>query len=705
MSETLINNMLQIKGLKHAIIDQIVERADGNPFFIEEVVRSLIDHGAVVQKEGVFEVTQKIDTMVIPHSINDVLMARIDRLNEKTRHLVKVASIIGRNFFYRILKDITEQIEDIDNRLNYLKEIQLIRERRRMEEIEFLFKHALAQEAAYESTLLKKRKALHIRVAQSIEKIFKERLHEFYGMLAYHYSCGENEDKAEEYLLKAGEEALLSSASSEAIHYYEEALRIFLKRTKDVADPKKRAMIEKNIAIALYNKGRFSDSVLYIDKTLAFYGEKAPTNPFSLWLTFIMNALAFIANLYLPRFKSGDFPTEMDNEIIHLLYKKLSALAVTDPKKMFVYGLYLFRKIRSFDVGHVRNGLAYLMSESPFMSWSGVSFRLAHKALQSVKDKVEKDDVRVLLYYKGAEILYIALGGDWGKEREFDEGLVDASAEIGEFFWASIYTYWYGYLDVERGHFKAAQDKIGKLSDLADSYDNNYSRILKYALNSVFLTKCRKYSEAVITSEEGFDFGVKAGLGIWSFSILSMKARVHSIFDEPGEAEVSLSRASQLKSEINIVPFYLCNFFLSQFTFDILQLRKSMTSQNEADLIEARKRVIKSGRKALAASRKAAPERTETYRLMGTYFWIIGKQKRSLKWWNKSIKESESLGARLELSRTYFEIARRLLERKSKYKELNGIKVDEYLNRAKTIFQEMDLQWDLDELDKIAEDV
>ena len=100
--------------------------------------------------------------MVIPHTINDVLMARIDRLDENTRDLVKVASVIGRSFFYRILTEVANTVDGIDNRLSYLKQIELIRERQRMEELEYLFKHALAQEAAYESILHQKRKDLHL---------------------------------------------------------------------------------------------------------------------------------------------------------------------------------------------------------------------------------------------------------------------------------------------------------------------------------------------------------------------------------------------------------------------------------------------------------------------------------------------------------------------------------------------------------------
>ncbi len=109
---------------------------------------------------------------MIPPTINDVLMARIDRLEGPTRELVKFASVIGRSFFDRIIKDVADSIGDVDHRLGYLKDVQLIRDRVRMQELEYLFKHALAQEAAYESTLLQQRKALHLKVAQSIEKYF-----------------------------------------------------------------------------------------------------------------------------------------------------------------------------------------------------------------------------------------------------------------------------------------------------------------------------------------------------------------------------------------------------------------------------------------------------------------------------------------------------------------------------------------------------
>ena len=98
---------------------------------------------------------------------------------------------------------------------------------------------------------------------------------------------------------------------------------------------------------------------------------------------------------------------------------------------------------------------------------------------------------------------------------------------------------------------------------------------------------------------------------------------------------------------------------------------------------------------------KYALFKTEALKLMGVYYWLIGKQRKVMQWWRKAIAEGQRLNDRLELSRTYYEVGKRLLESKSKYKELDGIKAEEYLEKARNMFEEMDLQWDLDELEKL----
>jgi class 3 adenylate cyclase/tetratricopeptide (TPR) repeat protein len=381
MSEALINNMLNIKSLPHSVRDQIIERAAGNPFFIEEVVRSFIDEGVVVLKNGSFQVTEKIETVIIPQTISDVLMARIDRLEENTRSLVKVASVIGRNFFYKILIEVAKTIEDIDRRLSYLKEIQLIKERKRMEELEYLFKHALAQEAAYQSILDQKRRELHLKVADSIGKVFREKLPEFYGMLAYHYSQGENLDKAEEYLIKAGEEALRSSASSEALNYYQQGLKLYLKKYGNAADPEKLATFEKNIALAFFNKGQYENAVKYFDSVLERWGERSPKSKIIMGFKLIYDLLSVIANLYFPLRKARKIPSKRDNEIFDLSYKRAITLVHLDPKRCFFEFLRTIKRLNKFNIAKVENGVGMWMSASGLFSWAGILFNLSKKVL------------------------------------------------------------------------------------------------------------------------------------------------------------------------------------------------------------------------------------------------------------------------------------------------------------------------------------
>jgi class 3 adenylate cyclase/tetratricopeptide (TPR) repeat protein len=701
MSEILITNMLSIKGLQPTILDQIIERAGGNPFFIEEVVRSFIDEGAVVTKDGAFQVTEKIDNMVIPDTINDVLMARIDRLEEETRNLVKVASVIGRSFFHRILAEVAMTVEDIDNRLSYLKEIQLIRERRRMEELEYLFKHALAQEAAYESILLQKRKELHLKVADCIEKVFEERLHEFYGMLAFHYSSGEDLEKAEEYMIKAGEIALKSSASSEALHYYQEALKIFQKKYGDAADPGKVAMLEKNIAIALYNKGKYLEAIKYFDKALVYLGEKIPKHLFFAITKFLFCFFSFIISLYIPRLKWKDIPTQKDIEIIDLFTKKITALSQTDPNRMFIESIYLVKKTSNFDLKAQKGGVGVFAGLGAIFSYSGISLRLSKKILGFCRDKITYDDLRSTIFYEMSLIAHNYYKGDWNIVEDLNYKLVNEGLSIGEIFQITFYIEFHAMINLDQGYFNNAQKMVKKLFEIANAYENQLAKASTYELNTKLLVKYRKYREALNEIEEGITFGNKIGLKHHVSFLYTHKAQIQVLFAESEKADESLRRAKEFLSETEATPTNLTPLRISELTFYLYRLEEFLKSSNQKEVAKIRQSFLKSGKKAIKLTRKRAAYCTEAFRLMGTYYWIIGKEKKALRLWDKSISEGERIGARLELSRTYFEIGKRLSEPKSKFKSLKGTKSEEFLEKARTMFEDMDLQWDIDELAKL----
>ena len=356
-SDRLVANLLNIEGFPVHIREQLIERTGGNPFFVEEVVRSLIDEGAVELRRGKFEATEKIESAVIPGSINEVIMARIDRLEEQTKDLLRTAAVIGRNFFHRILSRTAESIDSLDERIGYLEDMQLIRHSRRMQEIEYLFKHALAQEAVYRSILLQKRKQMHLHVARAIESIFSDRMHEFFGMLAYHYSQAEDLEKAEEYLTKAGEAALESSASAEALEYYNEALKLYLKMMGSSADSEKVMMFETNIARAHYNRANYPATIEHVDRALISIGEKSPGKNFSFLLRTFFSLPYIVLFTYLGFKKKNRIPNKIEETRIQLYITKAYSLGVVDPELFVVNVINLTKIILKYDVDKIARGM------------------------------------------------------------------------------------------------------------------------------------------------------------------------------------------------------------------------------------------------------------------------------------------------------------------------------------------------------------
>ena len=700
-SELLLTNLLQIKNFPHQLREQIVQRAGGNPFFIEEVVRSLINEGAVVLEKGEYRVTEKIKNIVIPQSIHALIMARIDRLDGGTRNLVRVASVIGRNFFYRVLNEVASYIEEVDRRLDYLKEIQLIRERKRMEEIEYLFKHALTQEAAYESILIQRRKEIHQKVAQSIEKVFNERLHEFYGMLAYHYSRAESLEKTEECLIRAGEEALKSSASNEALYYYEEALNIYRRLRGDRADPEKVAMLEKNIGLALFNRGRYAEAVEHFDKALNYYWGEFPQNALSKGLGFLSSFTTFILALYFPSLWFKQLPSQKDTEAVDLFYKKAEALMVINPKRLFLESFFYFDTIVRFDLTKVKFGIEIFAGASALFSFTGISFSIGRRILDYVKPRLAPDDVKQWIVYDLLDTQHHFLKGHWNEITECNEDLVNRNLRIGEMYYASQHYYWHGLVKVYQGDFDAAKSIVTKLSEIAEAYENDIYLLLKYLLNIHLLIECRRLKEATAEVNRGIDLIERNDWPLSALNMLSLKISVFLLMKETEEAEKFLEKANQVRSEVRAVPIHLSFFYRNQFEYYLRRLEDSLRKGYREEISEYQRKAFKSGKILIKTCQKAAAYRTEAFRLMGVYNWLIHDQKTALKWWDKAISEGERLGARPQMARTCAEMGLRLCVVKDESSKPEVSRAEGFLHKAKTMFRDLGLHHDLEILNSV----
>jgi tetratricopeptide (TPR) repeat protein len=238
-SAEMVQAILQEGKAEQDLTELILGRAAGNPLFMEEFTHSLIERGYIERKNGHYVLTIMPSEIQIPETIQGIIAARMDRLEENLKRTMQVASVIGRDFAYRILHTITGMQEELKSRLVNLQELEFIYEKSLFPELEYIFKHALTQEVAYNSLLLKRRKEIHERIGKAIEELYPDRLAEFYEMLAYHYASGESWEKAYQYLKLSGDKTLRTRSRWETFRFYREALQA-LRKLPEIKENKRR---------------------------------------------------------------------------------------------------------------------------------------------------------------------------------------------------------------------------------------------------------------------------------------------------------------------------------------------------------------------------------------------------------------------------------------------------------------------------------
>jgi class 3 adenylate cyclase/tetratricopeptide (TPR) repeat protein len=277
-SGVLMDNLVGMSDLPEAVRSQILRKTEGNPFFIEEVVRALIADGTLVRdaRAGSWRLARPVATLALPDTIQGVILARIDRLEEGVKNVLKLASVIGRGFFLRILQEIAEAGDAVDRSLGQLEQAELIRLRQRLPELEYIFKHALMQEAAYGSILVERRRAIHRSVAEAMERVFADRVDEFTSVLAYHYALAEEWEKAQAYLFKAGDQAGRMAADAEALEHYRRAEAAYAKVAARKLTPFQRAVLDRKLGQAFYGVGRYEQAIEHFSRALAHLGLRYP---------------------------------------------------------------------------------------------------------------------------------------------------------------------------------------------------------------------------------------------------------------------------------------------------------------------------------------------------------------------------------------------------------------------------------------------
>lgn len=233
-SNALIAKLVGEAALPPALVSLILERTQGNPFFVEEMLRSLIENGTLVHDPEAdrWRTTQTVAQIEVPDSVQGVLAARLDRLPTDDKYVLQRAAIIGRTFWQRLLSEVSAgsggfkgaTVEMVLARLEERQLILRLGESQIADDWEWIFRHVLAQEVAYASVTREVRRRIHAQVARRLESYAGEQTASLIPLIAYHYERGAVPDRALEYLRRAGEQAAAQFANESAVDYFGRAL-------------------------------------------------------------------------------------------------------------------------------------------------------------------------------------------------------------------------------------------------------------------------------------------------------------------------------------------------------------------------------------------------------------------------------------------------------------------------------------------------
>jgi hypothetical protein len=362
-------------------------------------------------------------------------------------------------------------------------------------------------------------------------------------------------------------------------------------------------------------------------------------------------------------------------------------------------------RFTAVDISRIEKGFGELASLAALFFYSGISATISRKILTFTEDKIGANN---------DESYYSWLLGEMGHKifvDDFDLSHIDMDSfttltekmlRVGAFFEVIHTVVTFGFFFIKRGDFEKAGEMAALLGRVGTEYEHDHAKVMQLILEVRISRERGRLKEAIDAARRGIVRAERLGLKNIHLEFLASKTRAHVLLGDQEDSETCIKHQEEIQSNNYLNPYYLSDYVTSRSMYSVSCLEEAV---NNGDSPRTRQLAMESrkwGMQAMKASRKFKRDRVEVLRLMGTRSWHMGEREKALKWWGDSIEAGERLRMRPDLSRTYFEIGKRLSEPNSLYKELNGITAAEYLTKAKTMFEEMNLRWDLEQLERLS---
>ncbi|MEM7344242.1 MAG: AAA family ATPase [Chloroflexota bacterium] len=704
----LICQRLEIDRLPDPLSDLILRRTEGHPFFAEEIAYTLRDSGFIQISGGEAVLTAEADALQafdFPNTVQGVITSRIDHLPAGQQMVLKVASVIGRTFQFRVLKEIHPLITDkpdLANHLDTLARLDITPVQTAESELTYSFKHAITQEVAYQLMISTQRQQLHCAVAEWLEQTYAQDLTPHYSLLAHHWLRTIDEgtpippkstEKILFYLEKAGEQALKNFANQEAIRFFEQAIALSSPKINPAASEGalaptlitipslKRIRWERQLGTAYRGIGRLADSRDHSEKALALLGQPLPKKP--KWRQ-LEGVLAFSRFALWP-LKHYVWPNKTQNrEDQERLLERLNAYfdlgyvfyhhSTRDRLLLAQIGTEM---LTSAEAAGDRDKLAFLCSAVSF-SFAEMSFeRLAEiygqLALDMAQELGNTATMANVLYNTSMQPFF---AGQWVQAENRLHGALDYWHQLGDWNnWEDTAIHLAHVLHHQAKFVSSAQFSAIAV-DSAQQRDNVYHQLRGlrwHAQNLLALSQPSQLDEAVQLLENAIT--LPAEDPGW---VVSLYALLTTAYWQQGAFE----RAEQtLHSGLGLVE---ATGHSAQYRYFASMLLTLWEIDHRSELAPLAQQAYKAWHSTTKRLRIHQPT---AWRFEGIYHYLNGHRGRAYRAWRLSLTYATKLGMPYEEALTLYEMGRHL--------PMHDFRRTSYLKQAMSIFTELKTTYDL----------
>jgi class 3 adenylate cyclase/tetratricopeptide (TPR) repeat protein len=639
-SMQLAERLLQGGTLPPTVRDMLLKRAAGNPFYLGELIRTLVATRAIDRDDaGDWRATARFAGVPLPETIEGLILARIDRLEDEAKQVLKAAAVIGRTFFHRVLEGVTAAGRRLDESIARLRGAELIDEKPLAPELEYVFRHPLIQQAAYDSLLEDRRRQLHRRVGECIEGLFEGRLEPFHSTLAYHYARAADAEKARTYLFRAAEQADRLAADEEALELYNAVIADAERSPLRGLSHIKRAELDMKIGDAHFRAGRHSLALEALTSAARRLGHAPPRGRFSLAVSVASGLVAQWIRPVLSRWPIAHTrPLSEADAMACQVWETMAWIHFfTDQLHQLYDCLMLVRltrrdpTVRSHAIGLAVMGVVFSsIAAYPTARW------FHERAREAAKRHCGPATQAHVLFFHG---MHCQAAGEWQLATELEERAAAISWEAGDIrLWASAMTNLFLCLHrTGQPRMRAVADRLDRVvNEAADRHAQAWSLTVRAMVQAQrgsatqALDVLERAMEAARVIPEQRALAHALGLRC---AILTRQHRLDEA-ERCGAEAVQLLRQHRLTGIFSTVPL----MSYADVTLALLQ----QSGQRKAALRRASAAV----RHALKQGRRVHDEgAVDSQRIAAEFKFLCGDIQGAHECWARGLQRSEALGA------------------------------------------------------------